>query len=536
MNQLFKVFYSWQSDLPGNKTRYFIQEAIDTAISIAQQSEKIEAERDEATKGKTGSPNIVDSIYSKIEQCDLFVADLSICFSSDTADSTKKRSPNPNVLIELGYAARALGWERIICFCNTDYGEIDKLPFDIQHNRITGFSLNSGKTRQEVLLQQASILTGNICALRNKIPRSAQKGAYHILGSYNSESESVEKALVPLPLHTRIDNITEGLRKTAASLYRDICEITQQTIAQERQAEENHRIAEEENRALQSLFPALQNLPKFDDAFQSIASAMKDSQRQYYKPVVAKSEKEVTAWLEQLINVTPCERFFDFGSLAKNTFAQQLGNTSYEGTELEKEKYQKYRDLVRSLFLLWIRIEYIKTFDGMLFFPIAIQNASAVEDNNIRVVITVTEGTIVVPSKDLIIHSLAKYAGQISEEGIIEEIFSLPDFRYIEAERVPFDGSKIKVPSFHFTPFGNIESDGEDESDYERKLTEYIMSPSGQSYYTFDVSVLRPGESRWLCSGVLLYPSDKGVTVEYKIYSSNSTGEISGTIHYDQGV
>ena len=80
MDQLFKVFYSWQSDLPGNKTRYFIQEAIDTAISIAQQSEKIEAERDEATKGKTGSPNIVDSIYSKIEQCDLFVADLSICF------------------------------------------------------------------------------------------------------------------------------------------------------------------------------------------------------------------------------------------------------------------------------------------------------------------------------------------------------------------------------------------------------------------------------------------------------------------------
>ena len=263
---------------------------------------------------------------------------------------------------------------------------------------------------------------------------------------------------------------------------------------------------------------------------------MKDSQRQYCKPVVAKSEEKVTAWLQQLINVTPCERFFDFGLLVENTFAQQLGNTSFEGTELEKEKYQKYRKLVRSLFLLWIRIEYIKTFDGMLFFPIAIQNASAVEDNNIRVVLTVIEGTIVVPSKDLIIPSLAKYAGQISEEGIIEEIFSLPDFRYIEAERVPFDASKIKVPSFHVTPFGKKESDGEDVSDYERKLTEHIMPPSGQSYYTFDVSVLRPGESRWLCSGVLLYPSDKGVTVEYKIHSSNSTGEISGTIHYDQGV
>ena len=53
MDQLFKVFYSWQSDLSGNKTRYFIQEIIDTAIRIAQQSEKIEAERDEAIRLST---------------------------------------------------------------------------------------------------------------------------------------------------------------------------------------------------------------------------------------------------------------------------------------------------------------------------------------------------------------------------------------------------------------------------------------------------------------------------------------------------
>ena len=59
----FKIFYSWQSDLPGSKTRSFIRECIDEAISFANESEAIEAARDEATKGLTGSPNIVTSIY-----------------------------------------------------------------------------------------------------------------------------------------------------------------------------------------------------------------------------------------------------------------------------------------------------------------------------------------------------------------------------------------------------------------------------------------------------------------------------------------
>ena len=84
----FKIFYSWQSDLPGSKTRNFIRECIDEAIDLALESEAIEAERDEATTGTTGSPNIVTSLFSKIDDCDLFVADLSLCF---TEDQEKKR-------------------------------------------------------------------------------------------------------------------------------------------------------------------------------------------------------------------------------------------------------------------------------------------------------------------------------------------------------------------------------------------------------------------------------------------------------------
>lgn len=149
----FKIFYSWQSDLPGSRTRNFIRECIDDAIDLAQESETIEAERDEATIGTTGSPNIVTTLFSKIDNSDLFIADLSLCFSEN--QKGEKKSPNPNVLLELGYAVKTLGWERVICLCNTEYG--DDYPFDIAHNRITNYTL-VGKSKKEVKADIARII------------------------------------------------------------------------------------------------------------------------------------------------------------------------------------------------------------------------------------------------------------------------------------------------------------------------------------------------------------------------------------------
>jgi len=73
----FKIFYSWQSDLPKNQTRNFIRKCIDEAIDLAEESKAIEAIRDEATTGVTGSPNIVTTLFDKIDDCDLFVADIT---------------------------------------------------------------------------------------------------------------------------------------------------------------------------------------------------------------------------------------------------------------------------------------------------------------------------------------------------------------------------------------------------------------------------------------------------------------------------
>ena len=49
---------------------------------------------------------------------------------------------NPNVAIELGYAAAMLSWENIILVFNDSSGQIDDLPFDIRQRRMLRYSLD----------------------------------------------------------------------------------------------------------------------------------------------------------------------------------------------------------------------------------------------------------------------------------------------------------------------------------------------------------------------------------------------------------
>src|SRR5690606_28310911 len=59
-----------------------------------------------------------------------------------------KKTPNPNVLVELGYSIAKLGWSRIILVCNTVYGGINELPFDIRSHRITEYCLSENESEE----------------------------------------------------------------------------------------------------------------------------------------------------------------------------------------------------------------------------------------------------------------------------------------------------------------------------------------------------------------------------------------------------
>jgi hypothetical protein len=140
------VFYSWQVDRPSRECRNFIEAALEEAVKrIARDVSVVEAERNELsvdkdTRGVPGSPPIFDTILGKIERSAVFVADLTYCGTRANGRPT----PNPNVLIEYGWALKTVGLSRMLAVMNTVYGKPDaqSLPFDLAHLRFPiGFEL-----------------------------------------------------------------------------------------------------------------------------------------------------------------------------------------------------------------------------------------------------------------------------------------------------------------------------------------------------------------------------------------------------------
>ena len=114
------IFYSWQTTVKPNKK--YIQEALEEAIK-----DQTGFEIDYATRDIKGSPDVNVTLLKKIEDCDIFLADVSII----NHDSTDRQTPNPNVMYELGYAAALKGYDNIILTANSDTTNPKELPFDI---------------------------------------------------------------------------------------------------------------------------------------------------------------------------------------------------------------------------------------------------------------------------------------------------------------------------------------------------------------------------------------------------------------------
>lgn len=102
-------------------------------------------EVDSDTQGVAGQPPIVETIFKKIDSCAVFVADMTLVGIRDDGCQI----PNPNVLIEYGWALKALTHQRVIWVMNTAFGEPsgENLPFDLRHTRRPmGYSLPSDAT------------------------------------------------------------------------------------------------------------------------------------------------------------------------------------------------------------------------------------------------------------------------------------------------------------------------------------------------------------------------------------------------------
>lgn len=129
-NKIYSIFYSWQSDI--NASRKSIDKKLSAIEKEFKNKNEIEIIIDKATRDTEGSIPISDTLIEKICKADFFVCDISIIHEKNVMP---RRTPNPNVLIELGYAVACLGWDRVIMFVGNKV-DIDDLPFDIKHRRI----------------------------------------------------------------------------------------------------------------------------------------------------------------------------------------------------------------------------------------------------------------------------------------------------------------------------------------------------------------------------------------------------------------
>ena len=141
----FKIFYAWQSDRPNNLCRGLIRRALEDAAKELeadpdiQDAERDGIEIDSDTQDIPGSPPVAETIFEKIRESDVFVADLTpidlIVPEDDDAEVRRQPPPNPNVMLEYGYALGALGAGKIVGVMNEAFGKPDDLPFDLRHRR-----------------------------------------------------------------------------------------------------------------------------------------------------------------------------------------------------------------------------------------------------------------------------------------------------------------------------------------------------------------------------------------------------------------
>jgi chaperonin GroEL len=219
------IFYSWQSDIPSKANRNFIQTALKRAIEAVKKKESIAVEPvfDSDTRNVAGAPKISDTIFAKIDASSIFVADVTIIRTVGKTVRDRKALPNPNVLVELGYALKALGDERLVLVANTSFGRIEDLPFDLLGRRTIPYTLSvkdlesnaeGQRTRRQVRDQLQGALETAIESILLLPPRDLNQlpAALLILQGAKSLRDGAAATIGPRGGRTAYKGIRDGER------------------------------------------------------------------------------------------------------------------------------------------------------------------------------------------------------------------------------------------------------------------------------------------------------------------------------------
>ncbi len=540
-NSQITIFYSWQSDLSGSETRNIIQDAIKDAVKLLRDTVDIEADRD--TKGEYGSPDIAQTIFSKIDDCDIFIADVSAVCQYETTDKDGNKKvkymPNPNVMLELGYATHVVGWENVICVLNADYGTPEDMPFDIASRRLTPFSTKDGKSKGEIKRYIKGVIQDTVENLlengkRVKTGFSDLRMGYYVDGT-------ISKFLYPIEISK-----SAAFVKHREQIIEECLQLIEQ-IKSIKITEPSELLSEAEgkNTNVEKDVEETSIIRKDGSVLTPIKNSLTLNLFKLQKVTIKDDDKKsiITLCKDYLgIDISDEIEFFNIGNLERKN--DLLLSYTYEGTEEEELKYDKIMEFEYKLHRIQMMDWYVTTFDGMLFIPLAIENASTVydEDIDIHIIIQENDAEIIYPSKELINPDMQGSEGVIFEEGILRELLLM-----VETSDISYDsdisysiadslvGNQKSIGAYFDT--GGINGNPRyDEEDYEREISKYIAMPNSdsKSEFEFTISSLRPKEKKWLGPALLIKPLKDSFDIKYSIKSKHSDGNLSGIVEFNQ--
>lgn len=534
------IFYSWQSDLPGSETRNIIQDSIKDAVRLLRDTVDIEADRD--TKGEFGSPDIAQTIFSKIDDCNIFVADVSaVCrYEATDKDGNKKVKymPNPNVMLELGYATHVVGWDNVICVLNADYGAPEDMPFDIASRRLTPFSLKDGKSKGEIKRYIKGVIQDTVENILENGKRVKTGFSDLRLGCY--DDGSISNMLHPIEVSNSVSfvkhktqildeslKLVEQIRSMKITEPSELLNTEAASNADEKQTSNATAIIRKDGSVLTPVTSSLKlNLFKLQRVH------IKDEDRN----TIIELCKNYLG-----IDIYEDTDFFNIGNLERKY--DLMSSYSYEGTKDEENKYNSIMMLENNLHRVRMLDWYATTFDGLFFIPLAIENASKVYDEDVDVYVKINKGVVevIIPSKELINPDMRGLEGLIYEEDVIKELLMMPessdisydtDISYTLADSLAESQALVRV---QFSGAGINGNPRYNSDDYGREIIKYIAMPKAKSNdieFEFSIGSLRAKEKKWLGPALLINPLTDNFHIEYSIKSKNSDGDLSGIVTY----
>lgn len=139
-----KIFLAWQSQ--ETDIAHFIKKQLTKSKEYLLQTKQLDLEIIFApTQDESGSPDIIEKIWSQISDSDVFIGDISHIASLKNGSQVS----NPNVMYEAGIAMALLGEARTILLVSKE-SNIDKLAFDINHKRVSTFDIKNNNFYKEL--------------------------------------------------------------------------------------------------------------------------------------------------------------------------------------------------------------------------------------------------------------------------------------------------------------------------------------------------------------------------------------------------